>query len=45
LEKLATCTVKPICGKLKMENYMVNHEKKNLFSIVGYNAAEIYFNF
>jgi hypothetical protein len=26
--------------KLKMENYMVNHEK-NFFSVVGYTAAEI----
>ncbi len=26
--------------ELKMENYMVNHEKK--ISIVGYNAAEIF---
>ncbi len=27
-----------------MENYMVNHEK-NFFSIVGYNAAEIFLSF
>jgi hypothetical protein len=26
--------------ELKMENYVVNHEKKKLVSIVGYNAAE-----
>jgi hypothetical protein len=28
-----------------MENYMVNHEKKKLFSIVGYNAADIFLIF
>ncbi len=31
--------------ELKMENYMVNHEKKFFFSIVGYNAAEIFLIF
>ncbi len=30
--------------ELKMENYIVNHEKTN-FSIVGYNAAEIFLIF
>jgi hypothetical protein len=30
--------------ELKMENYMVNHEN-NFFSIVGYNAAEIFLIF
>jgi hypothetical protein len=30
--------------ELKMENYMVNHEKKKI-SIVGYNAAEIFLIF
>jgi hypothetical protein len=31
--------------ELKMENNMVNHEKKIFFSIVGYNVAEIFFYF
>ncbi len=30
--------------ELKMETYMVNHEKK-FFPIVGYNAAEIFLIF
>jgi hypothetical protein len=30
--------------ELKMENYMVNHDK-NFFSIVGYNAAKIFLIF
>ncbi len=30
--------------ELKMENYMVNYEKK-IFSIVGYNTAEIFLIF
>jgi hypothetical protein len=31
--------------EVKMENYMVHHEKKKFFSIVGYNAAEIFLIF
>jgi hypothetical protein len=31
--------------ELKMENYMLNYEKKFFFSIVGYNAAEIFLIF
>ncbi len=30
--------------EVKIENYVVNHEKKNC-SIVGYNAAEVFVNF
>ncbi len=31
--------------ELKMENYLVNHANKIFFSIVGYNAAEIFLIF
>jgi hypothetical protein len=28
--------------EFKMENYMVNHEEKNYFSVVGYTAPELF---